>query len=102
MRKFYLLFSVVCCLILAGCQNAPKPDFTEKPHIVEKRLQLQKKLLSMLPEEKREAAIGVLSHDPRPSYQRKPDRVYGITFAGYDIRFTVQEDVLTVVAVEKV
>ena len=57
MRKFYLLFSVVCCLILAGCQNAPKPDFTEKPHIVEKRLQLQKKLLSMLPEEKREAFL---------------------------------------------
>ena len=59
-------------------------------------------LLAKLPEEKRDAAIGILSHDPRPSYQRKPDRVYGIAFAGFDIRFTVQEDVLTVQAVEKV
>ena len=58
-------------------------------------------LLAVLPEEKREAAMGVLSHDPRPSYQRKPDRVYGLTFAGYDIRFKVNNDILTVVEVEK-
>jgi tRNA-Thr(GGU) m(6)t(6)A37 methyltransferase TsaA len=59
-------------------------------------------LLACLPQDKQAAAVGVLSHDPRPSYQRKPGRVYGITFAGFDIRFTVQDDVLTVVAVEKV
>ena len=53
-------------------------------------------LLEKLPEGKREAAIGVLSHDPRPSYQRKPGRVYGLTFAGFDIRFTVEENTLTV------
>ena len=45
--------------------------------------------------------MGVLSHDPRPSYQRKPDRIYGLTFAGYDIRFRVEEGVLTVVEVNK-
>jgi tRNA-Thr(GGU) m(6)t(6)A37 methyltransferase TsaA len=58
-------------------------------------------LLQKLPEEKRSAAIGVLSHDPRPSYQRKPDRIYGLTFAGFDIRFTVTDDQLTVVEVTK-
>ena len=56
----------------------------------------------ILPQDKQAAAIGVLSHDPRPSYQRKPDRVYGITFAGFDIRFTVKDDTLTVIAVDKV
>ena len=59
-------------------------------------------LLAILPAEKRQAAISVLSHDPRPSYQRKPDRVYGLTFAGYDIRFTVEDTTLTVVAVDPV
>lgn len=59
-------------------------------------------LLEMLPENKRQAAIGVLSHDPRPSYQRKPDRVYGLTFAGFDIRFTVKDKVLSVCEVRKV
>ena len=59
-------------------------------------------LRNILPQDKQAAAIGVLSHDPRPSYQRKPDRVYGIAFAGFDIRFTVKDDTLTVVAVDKV
>ena len=59
-------------------------------------------LLEILPKDKQEAAMGVLSHDPRPSYQRKPDRVYGLTFAGFDIRFKVNEDKLTVEEVNKV
>ena len=59
-------------------------------------------LLAKLPQNKQEAAVQVLSHDPRPSYQRKPGRVYGLTFAGFDLRFTVEDDVLTVVAVETV
>ena len=58
-------------------------------------------LLHLLPADKQDAAKLVLSHDPRPSYQRKPGRVYGLTFAGFDIRFTVEEHTLTVVAVER-
>ena len=56
-------------------------------------------LLARLPEDKHSAAIGVLSHDPRPSYQRKPGRVYGVSFAGVDIHFTVEDDKLTVIDV---
>ena len=56
-------------------------------------------LLEKLPEEKREAAIGVLSHDPRPSYKKDSDRIYGLSFGGYDIRFTVKEKLLTVLDV---
>ena len=59
-------------------------------------------LLVLLPEEKRESAIGILSHDPRPSYQRKPDRIYGLNFAGYDIRFRVCEETLTVLEVNPI
>lgn len=53
-------------------------------------------LLSKLPQDKQDAAIGVLSHDPRPSYQRKADRVYGLCFAGFDIRFIVDGKTLIV------
>lgn len=56
-------------------------------------------LLEILPQDKRQAAVGVLSHDPRPSYQRTPDRVYGLTFAEHDIRFTVADGVLHVMEV---
>lgn len=58
-------------------------------------------LLEKLPADRQAAAVGVLSHDPRPSYQRKPGRVYGLNFAGFDIRFTVEDAVLTVQSVEK-
>lgn len=58
-------------------------------------------LLQKLPQSKQEAALGVLSHDPRPSYQRKPDRIYGLSFAGFDIRFTVQDDMLSVCEVNE-
>jgi hypothetical protein len=58
--------------------------------------------LQKLPEDKREAAIGVLSHDPRPSYQRKHGRIYGLTFSGFDIRFQVEGNTLTVVETTKI
>jgi tRNA-Thr(GGU) m(6)t(6)A37 methyltransferase TsaA len=52
--------------------------------------------LALIPEALREALINVLAQDPRPSYQDEPERVYGFGFAGLDIRFTVQGNVLTV------
>ena len=53
-------------------------------------------LLSKIPPEKREALLAVLADDPRPSYQNDPDRLYGVSFAGFDIRFTVSGTTLTV------
>ena len=63
------------------------------------RVDFPASLLACLPQDKRAAAVAILSHDPRPSYQRKPGRIYGLTFAGFDIRFTVEEDLLTVVEI---
>ena len=57
-------------------------------------------LLEKIPSDKREALYGVLSLDPRPSYQKDPDRLYGMTFAGMELRFHVSGDVLTVVSLE--
>lgn len=53
-------------------------------------------LLSKLPDNKQQAAIDVLRHDPRPSYQKDSLREYGLMFAGYDIRIRVQDNQLTV------
>ena len=58
-------------------------------------------LLARVPEIKREALKGVLAHDPRPSYQKDPERVYGLAFGGVDVKFTVREDILTVQSVEQ-
>ena len=57
-------------------------------------------LLERVPEERRQALISVLALDPRPSYQDDPKRVYGMSFADRNIRFTVKGSILTVCAVE--
>lgn len=54
-------------------------------------------LLRRLPLEKQGALLEVLGHDPRPTYQADSDRVYGMGFAGFNVRFTVREGVLMVV-----
>lgn len=56
-------------------------------------------LIKMGPD-KREALLEVLRHDPRPSYQKDASRVYGMEFAGKNIRFQVQDDILTVVDIQ--
>ena len=53
-------------------------------------------LLEIYPEEKRAAIIGVLKQDPRPAYDTDETRVYGVEFAGYDVRFVVVGNLLTV------
>ena len=54
------------------------------------------KLMEKLPKDLQESVMDVLRQDPRAAYNKKPDYVYGMSFGGYDIRFTVQENVLTV------
>ena len=58
-------------------------------------------LLQQFPEDKQAAVLEVLSHDPRPSYQADSDRIYGLSFAGFDIRFTVENNVLYVKEITK-
>ena len=57
-------------------------------------------LEALVPQEKREALRGVLALDPRPAYQDDPQRLYGVAFAGKNVRFTVKDGTLTVRAVE--
>ena len=46
-------------------------------------------LLAALPEGQREALLGVLAQDPRPQYQHDPERVYGMSFGRWDVKFRV-------------
>ena len=96
------IFDIKPYIPYGDCHTDATGGFTDTAGEFLLQVDFSAELLNQLPVDKREAAIGVLSHDPRPSYQRKPDRIYGLTFAGFDIRFQVKEDILTVVSVEKV
>lgn len=54
-----------------------------------------------IPPEKLPALKEMLSQDIRPGYHREPERVFGVNFAGMNIKFTVEGDVLTVCGVER-
>ena len=66
--------------------------------VKEKELQVDfpEELLEKFPKEKRDAILGVLSQDPRPAYDIDETRLYGVEFAGFDVRFTVTGELLRV------
>lgn len=47
-----------------------------------------------------QALVETLKLDPRPSYHNDPSRIYGLSFSGYNVRFTVSDTVLTVIDIE--
>lgn len=65
------------------------------------RVDFPQALLAKIDEDKREAILGVLAGDPRPSYQSDPARVYGVRYARYNVRFTVENGTLTVCGVDE-
>lgn len=71
-------------------------SFAEEHKDDQIRVVFPKEQLVKLPEEIQEKVIAVLKQDPRAAYNKKPDYVYGMSFAGYDVRFTVVEGVLEV------
>ena len=85
----------------ADCQMEATGGFPDTAGEFLLKVEFPPELLSMVPEDRREALIGVLRHDPRPSYQRNAERVYGMEFAGVNVRFRVEGEVLTVIEVEK-
>lgn len=66
------------------------------------RVVFSEQLLDKLPENKRQALIDTLADDPRPSYQNDGERIYTMSFAGFDVSFKVEGDTLTVISLEKI
>jgi tRNA-Thr(GGU) m(6)t(6)A37 methyltransferase TsaA len=64
------------------------------------RVDIPQVLANKLSDNKLNALIELLSHDPRPSYQADPDRIYGFPYAGREVRFKVDGDTLHVTEIE--
>ena len=95
------IFDIKPYIPYGDCHSDATGGFTDTAEDFLLNVDFPADLLSKLPQAKQEAAIGVLSHDPRPSYQRSAERVYGLTFAGFDIRFMVEDKTLFVKEVIK-
>ena len=91
------IYDVKPYLPYADCHPEATGGFAQE--VMGHRLEVAfpEELLALVPLEKREALREVLAQDPRPGYQHnEPDRRYGVAFAGLDVRFTVEGDVLLV------
>lgn len=64
-------------------------------------VEIADELARLVPADQRDALRGVLAEDPRPAYQDDPNRVYGLSFGGHNIKFTVADGVLVVRAIER-
>ena len=93
------IFDIKPYIPYGDCHPDATGGFTDTAGEFLLKVEFPPELLQHLPQEKHSALLGVLSHDPRPSYQRSPERIYGLSFAGYDIRFRVDKDTLSVVSV---
>ena len=85
----------------ADCIPDATGGFTQEVGKRQVRVECPEPWLGMVPPDKRDALLGVLRQDPRPAYQHDPERVYGFGFAGLEVRFRVDGDVLTVVGITK-
>ena len=75
--------------------------FTE--NVADRRLKVEfdGELINSVPDEIKTALCDLLAEDPRPSYQNDSKRVYGLSFSGYEIGFTVDKKTLKVIKLEK-
>lgn len=94
------IFDIKPYIPYADCHSEARAGFTAQ--LDDRRLTVEcpSELLERIPTASRDALLAVLSHDPRPSYQHDPERIYGMAFAGLNVRFQVREKTLLVCEVE--
>ena len=85
----------------ADCHPDASEGFTGQTRMHLLQVEFPPTLLAQVPEADRDALTGVLASDPRPSYQHDPERVYGMEFAGLEVHFRVDGEVLTVTDVSR-
>lgn len=85
----------------ADCHPDASEGFTGQTRMHLLQVEFPPTLMAQVSEADRDALTGVLASDPRPSYQHDPERVYGMEFAGLEVHFRVDGEVLTVTDVSR-
>ena len=78
-----------------------KAGFADRFRDYSLQVECPESFLEKIPREKRQALLKVLSHDPRPGYQKEESRVYGMSYAGFNVKFQVSDSRLTVTEIER-
>ena len=85
----------------SDCKPEASGGFTDSVEEKLLRVEFPEELLSLIDEGKREGLIRILGMDPRGAYEKRPGYSYGLSFGNWDVKFTVEDDVLTVTGIER-
>lgn len=91
------IFDIKPYIPYADCHPDAAGGFTDRTGFKTLAVSIPKELEAGLPEGLR----GVLENDPRPRYHDDPERVYGMEYAGFEVKFRVENGVLTVLDMKK-
>ena len=95
------IYDIKPYLPYVDCHSDATEGFTSQTKLYQLQVEFPAELLANYPQEKQAAILHVLEQDPRPAYIDDPERIYGLSFAGYDVKFKVSGSILTVCDVVK-
>ena len=95
------IFDIKPYLPYADCHLDAVGGYADEKKDYRLQVEFPTHLLEKIPKEKQDGLLECLADDPRPSYQDDPTREYGMRFADFEIKFTVNADTLTVFDVLK-
>ena len=90
------IYDIKPYLPAADCHPEALGGFAAKVEQHFLKVEIPEEWKAKIPEDKISALEGVLKEDPRPAYQKDPERIYGMPFAGMDVHFQVKNGILTV------
>lgn len=91
------IFDIKPYLPYADAHPEATGGFTDETVFKETDVSADPELLKKLPSDKRNALLAVLRQNPRPSYQHDSERIYGMRFSDYDVRFRYTKNGLTII-----
>lgn len=95
------IYDIKPYLPYVDCHPDATEGYTSQTRLHRLQVEFPAELLARYPQDKQAAIVHVLEQDPRPAYINDPERIYGLSFAGYDVKFKVEGDVLIVCDVVK-
>lgn len=96
------IFDIKPYIPMGDCYPEAVGGFSDKHRNDRLQVQIPEKWKTVIPGEHLEALTGVLENDPRPAYQDDPERIYGFPFAGMEVKFRVNGNVLEVCEISKI
>ncbi len=95
------IFDIKPYLPFADAKHDARGGYADEHENERLNINFPNSLLEKIEKEKREGLIQCLADDPRPSYQDEPNRIYGMAFGDFEIKFQVKNNTLTVLTVQK-